>query len=286
MKSWNILYRGSLSSCNYSCDYCPFAKTKNTKEELESDRCEVERFVDWVTCKKREMSILFTPWGEALYHRYYRNALIQLSRLTHVRRVCIQTNLSAPLDDLAESCTDTLRLWATFHPSQTTLKSFAQKCRELLRYKLKFSVGIVGLKQHLEDMEQLRGELPEEVYLWVNAYKREGHYYDPSDLKRIQAVDPHFYINNERYQSFGKACTAGSTSFSVNGQGLARPCHFVSQELGNIYDDDFDSKLSARLCPAPTCGCYIGYIHRPELNLEQLYGDDLFSRIPRDWAKL
>ena len=40
-----ILYRGPLSSCNYSCNYCPFAKTKNTKAELAADTEKLNRFV-------------------------------------------------------------------------------------------------------------------------------------------------------------------------------------------------------------------------------------------------
>jgi DNA-binding CsgD family transcriptional regulator len=29
----DILYRGPLASCNYGCEYCPFAKRKDTREE-------------------------------------------------------------------------------------------------------------------------------------------------------------------------------------------------------------------------------------------------------------
>ncbi|GAA2645559.1 hypothetical protein GCM10009864_04710 [Streptomyces lunalinharesii] len=39
------------------------------------------------------LSVLFTPWGEGLVRSWYRRALVELSRLPHVRRVAIQTNL-------------------------------------------------------------------------------------------------------------------------------------------------------------------------------------------------
>jgi len=94
METWNILYRGSLSSCNYACTYCPFAKTANTREELLADERQLERFVAWVgTQSDRRMGILFTPWGEALLHRYYRRAMLALAAMPHVYRVAIQTNL-------------------------------------------------------------------------------------------------------------------------------------------------------------------------------------------------
>ena len=34
MVRYNILYRGPLSSCNYACDYCPFAKRAESRVEL------------------------------------------------------------------------------------------------------------------------------------------------------------------------------------------------------------------------------------------------------------
>jgi hypothetical protein len=40
--------RGPLSSCNYGCAYCPFAKHRETAAELAEDRRAVERFVAWV----------------------------------------------------------------------------------------------------------------------------------------------------------------------------------------------------------------------------------------------
>ena len=44
----SILYRGPLSSCNYACGYCPFAKRRETREELAADARALGRFVDWV----------------------------------------------------------------------------------------------------------------------------------------------------------------------------------------------------------------------------------------------
>ena len=66
-----ILYRGPLSSCNYDCWYCPFAKHHETATELNDDRQKLERFVEWVAKRddSDQISIFFTPWGEALTRR-------------------------------------------------------------------------------------------------------------------------------------------------------------------------------------------------------------------------
>ena len=280
MTHWHVYYRGSLSSCNYACGYCPFAKTRNTRQELLRDQGEVERFVDWVSGRSETLSILFTPWGEALGHRYYREALVELSGLPQVRRVSIQTNLSAPLWSLAAACRDTLTLWTTYHPGEVPRARFLARCRQLGEMGIRYSVGVVGMLEHLDEVEALRRELPPSVYLWVNAYKRVPDYYGAEALARLRAVDPLFDLNNRRHPSEGLACRAGQSHFTVDGQGQARRCHFVGEVLGNIYTSQPAEWLAPRLCPAQSCGCYIGYIHKPDLALETIYGEDLLGRIP------
>ncbi len=57
-----ILYRGPLSSCNYGCDYCPFAKHTETPEEHARDAQALQRFVDWVGGRASDrISVFFTP---------------------------------------------------------------------------------------------------------------------------------------------------------------------------------------------------------------------------------
>lgn len=286
MVTWSILYRGSLSSCNYACSYCPFAKRANTRAELARDFRELERFVDWVSGCSRELRLLFTPWGEALVHRAYRRALVRLSLLPRVRRVAIQTNLSAPVQDLA-GAGRSLALWASFHPSQVRLDRFLSRCRKLDELGLRYSVGVVGLREHFQAIEELRERLPRAVYLWVNAFKRSPDYYRPEEVERLARVDPYFRLNLPRYPSLDRACRAGETSFTVDGKGEVRRCHFVGEVLGNIYESDFEACLRARLCPAERCGCHIGYVHRPELRLEEVFGEDgLLERIPVRWPEV
>ena len=94
------------------------------------------------------MGILFTPWGEGLVHAYYRRIMTALSHLPQVSRVAIQTNLSAPLDDFATANRQTLALWTTYHPTETTLTRFLGRCRELNVMGIRYSVGVVGLREH------------------------------------------------------------------------------------------------------------------------------------------
>jgi MoaA/NifB/PqqE/SkfB family radical SAM enzyme len=277
----SILYRGSLSSCNYGCEYCPFAKRTNTTAELAQDKAELDRFVDWIdTNGNRNFGVLFTPWGEALIHRYYQVAIARLSQLSQVTKVAIQTNLSCNLDWVEDCNKQTLALWTTFHPTEVEIDRFIAQCYELDRRNVRYSVGIVGLKEHREAAQRLRQELAPDVYLWVNAYKRQVDYYTAADIELFTQIDRLFPINNRVYDTLYKPCRTGESVISVDGVGTIRRCHFIAEAIGNIYDGDLEKVLIPRNCPNRVCRCHIGYVHLPELNLDRVYGDGILERIP------
>ena len=278
----SIIYRGSLSSCNYGCEYCPFAKCTNTAIELANDKAELDRFVNWVSDRDPadKIGILFTPWGEALIHRYYQSAIAKLSHLPQVTKVAIQTNLSCDLDWVKDCNLDTLALWTTFHPTEVSIEQFLQQCRILDLHNVKYSVGIVGLKEHQHQAQLLRQQLDPDVYLWVNAYKRQLDYYTPEDIDLFTQIDPLFTINNQVYDTLGKPCRTGDKVITVDGQGTIRRCHFIPDSIGNIYDSNFEKSLFPRTCQNKVCRCHIGYVHLEELNLDKVYGDGILERIP------
>ncbi len=276
-----ILYRGPLSSCNYACTYCPFAKHHETRTELANDRRALGRFVDWVVGHpEHRLAVLFTPWGEALIRWWYQEALVRLTQQTHVSRAVIQTNLSCPLDWVERCHKDRLALWATFHPTEVARDRFIARCRELDHRGVRFSVGVVGLKEHADAIAALRRELPAHVYLWINAYKDRPEYYQEEEIQRLEAIDPLFRVNNQRHPSLGRACRAGHTVIAVDGAGTIRRCHFIKEPLGNLYEPGFKRVLSPRPCTNATCGCHIGYVHLEDLGLYATFGDGVLERIP------
>jgi MoaA/NifB/PqqE/SkfB family radical SAM enzyme len=277
-----ILYRGPLSSCNYGCDYCPFAKHAETAAELAEDRRALGRFVDWVAGRTGDaLSVLFTPWGEALIRRWYQEALARLTGLSQVKRAAIQTNLSCPLGWVEECDKRRLALWTTFHSSQVSRARFLARCLELDRRDVRFSVGAVGVKESYEEIRALRHELPPHVYLWVNALKRAGPgYYTEDDLRRFEEIDPLFRINTRHHPSRDRSCRAGRSVVSVDGDGTVRRCHFIKESIGNLYAAGFEQALVERPCTNDTCGCHIGYVHLDHLGLYPVFGDGILERIP------
>ncbi|NET37490.1 MAG: radical SAM protein [Cyanothece sp. SIO1E1] len=278
-----ILYRGPLESCNYDCSYCPFAKKKNTREELAFDRACLLKFENWISQQDREISLLFTPWGEALIRKYYQESLVRLSWLPNVKKVCIQTNLSCPLAWTAKANPKTFALWTTFHPTETTVDKFIGQCQQLVENNIHFSVGIVGKKENFSFIQTLKDQLPPTIYFWVNAYKRQANYYSATEQDWLQKIDPLFSFNNTIYETRGKGCEAGESSLSIDGEGNVTRCHFIKEHLGNIYQQSLDSMLRVRSCTNDCCRCYIGYINLKELDLSSIYSDRILERIPLNY---
>lgn len=276
-----LLYRGSLTSCNYSCSYCPFAKRRDTRATLARDAAEVQRFVDWVGQGDRPMRVLFTPWGEALVRRHYREAMLALAAMGHVTQVALQTNLSGPLGWLAQAPAGRLSLWCTYHPEQTPLPRFVARVQRLRALGVRHSVGVVARREHYEAIHALMAALPENTPVWLNAYDRRGPgYYTPDDLAWMEALDPWFRHNHAPGRSRGVACRAGSEVLSVDAAGDVQRCHFIPQRLGNLYTDPLDDLLAERPCSRIKCDCFIGYAHRRDLGIHEAFGDGVLARIP------
>ena len=276
-----ILWRGSLESCNYACAYCPFAKTSDDRAALRADRSALERFAGWVVERPYPVSILITPWGEALIRSYYRQQMKLLSNAANVRTIAVQTNLSCSLEWLRACDLGSIALWTTYHPGETPHQKFLAKIFQLEEWGIRYSVGVVGLNDHVPLIETLRAELPKDCYLWVNAFKRADDYYSPETLDRLAEIDPLFELNNRSYASRGHTCYSGETVISVLADGTARRCHFVKSPIGNIFDPEFENVLQPRTCPAQECRCHIGYSHLKSLDIRALFGDGFLERRPQ-----
>lgn len=279
-----ILYRGPLKSCNYTCYYCPFAKIQTSSQELEADRQALEKFTNWINSRLSDrISVMFTPWGETLIHRHYQNAIISLSHLSHLEKVVIQTNLSCCLNWLDQCHTERIALWCSFHPGQVERDTFLDKCLELDRQGIRFSVGAVAVKEHKDAIQALRRQLPKHIYFWLNAYKHIPNYYTEDDMYFFESIDPFFRINTKVYASQGRVCRCGESVISVYGSGDIQRCHFIKEPIGNIYTSAIEEVLQKRPCTSPTCHCHIGYVHMNELNLYELFQDGILERIPCKW---
>jgi MoaA/NifB/PqqE/SkfB family radical SAM enzyme len=273
-----ILYRGELSSCNYTCNYCPFTKNQDDRVILARDTNQLTRFVKWVSACSHPVSVFFTPRGEALIHRHYQVAVKQIGGLARIRRIAIQTNLSLSMRKIEKCASNKLALWCSYHPAQVLRRTFVNKCISLLNIGIPFSVGVVGNRSDLNEIRLLRKKLPEQIYLWINANRNEQADYSPQELAEFRSIDPLFDYNLPIYPSKGQRCYSGNKVISVDGHGNVQRCHFVTTSLGNLYDGSFQP--TSAYCPNTTCDCHIGYVHMPKLRLYEIFKEGLLERRP------
>ena len=223
-----MLYRGPLASCNYDCPYCPFAKRRDTAGAAarRPGRAGAVHRLGGARTTDERLSVLFTPWGEGLTRRWYRDAMVTLSHLPHVR----------PGGDPDQPGRPAWTGWPTptghgWRCGRRTTRGrspgtgSSPAAPRLAALGVRYSVGVVGLPEHLTEARALRAALPDEVYLWVNA--AEGTATTPTRRRRWTALDPLFGYSVRPHPSPGRPCHAGETAISVRGDGTVRRCHFV-----------------------------------------------------------
>lgn len=277
-----FIYRGFLESCNYTCYYCPFSKKRLSINEQNEDEKALFKFINWIDQNfYSDISVFFTPKGEALIHSWYKEAIILLSHSVEIKKVVIQTNLSMDLQWLEKADISKVVLWCTYHPDIADRKSFLDKSNYLHSIGISHSVGIVGVKEHFDEIEAVRKELNDNIYLWINAYKSIKEYYTDQEISVLSSIDPLFTKNLQVYKSKGLQCRCGESVFSIDGNGDVKQCHFVNDIIGNIYNDDINNlRKKQSFCPNDTCHCHIGYVHMYDLNLYNIYFDNVLGRIP------
>jgi hypothetical protein len=163
-----------------------------------------------------------------------------------------------------------------------TRERFLARCATLDELGVRYSVGVVGLPEHLDEARSLRTVLRPDVYLWVNA--ADGHTYDAVAEAAWTAIDPHFGYSVRPHASAGHECRAGESALSVLGDGTVRRCHFVPTPLGNLYDGSYQAALRPRPCENAFCDCHIGYVHLKRLPLYEIFAGGVLERIPATWG--
>lgn len=296
MSRGEVLYRGSLKSCNYHCSYCPFSKHRSSERELERDRREWFRFVESLTDRMGGensqalateqggfRALMVAPYGEALIHRWYWEGLAAVSRTERMEAVGAQTNLSFPLEKSLEyyrstgGRLDKLRLWATFHPEMVCPEDFAQKCRQVWEAGVILSVGAVGAPEYLGSAQRLRALLPKEIYLWINKMDGLRRDYTEAETKAFLELDPYFWQELLPVPAEVEQCRE---RLFVESGGRMRACNIARAMAGNWYGEDRSCGVPPH-CGRKVCSCYLAYGGRADYVNQILFGPHPIFRIPR-----
>lgn len=250
-------YRGYLTSCNYSCEYCPFSKRNMTAEQEKKDRQALEKFLCQMEAETEEHALQIVPYGEALVHPYYWEALAKFSRIKTEAYTGCQTNLSFPVEQMLSLFTSCggvkrkLRLWCTFHPSMTSVDAFAGQCRKLGQEGIAYCAGAVGDPEALSCIQKLREELPEEVYVWINRMEGRRTRYSDEEIQKFQEIDPYFLLELQHLRADSNQCRH---SVFQEAEGDRYFCNLHAAQAGRASDNPS--------CKRKECSCYLAYCNR------------------------
>lgn len=280
-------YRGSLNFCNYSCSYCPFAKQKYSKSCLNKDKAQWERFVSFMEKRQQEKAsnsfhgmdeqreelgaVLVVPYGEALLHDYYWEGLARLSKLPFLEYIGAQSNFSFSVEEklsVFEAChgeKEKLRLWGTFHPEMVGMEEFLAVCNRLDAASVNYCIGAVGVPAQLYMLKELREQLLQKHYLFINRMDGLNRSYTEEELAAFTAIDPYFPLELMKHASGKGGC---ANSCFVTGNGDVYGCAVSRQRLGNLYAaPDEEKQTQQKPCSKKWCDCYLAYnnLHEKEL---------------------
>ncbi|MDR2869015.1 MAG: STM4011 family radical SAM protein [Deferribacteraceae bacterium] len=307
-----IYYRGFLKSCNFACDYCPFAKKACTSKELAKDKAALLRFYETIAEMANIETIFIIPYGEAMIHPYYHEILVKISKLPHIKHVSIQSNLSWPVEqvlqtfDAMQADISKIHFWLTYHLaakpvigetwSNDTTRSvvtFLQKCLALHEHGLRFCVGSVAksgdildnqfgeppLNVNIAALGWLKNRLPADTYFWLNALEGANVQYSDEEIAAFTELDPLFPLELNNIKADSGLCDAGEKSIFVKANGDIYPCILSKQALGNLYENTFE-KLTT--CKCKLCSCYLAYSCRRDIvELNEFMGEGKAIRLPK-----
>ncbi len=239
---------------------------------MQQDKEELFRFVNRLADCEFYGAVQVVPYGEAMIHEYYWEALAQLSMLSGVEAVGAQTNLSFPVEKMisvykeAGGAVKKLRLWGTFHPEMVSLDGFLVSCDKLVQMGVRFCVGSVGVPENIPLLRELRRRLDQSVYLWVNKMDGLRRNYTSEEVMELQEIDEYFQLELRHCSADVTRC---KDTILVDGTGMCYPCNICKNSVGNIYETSFSEVFLAKgkmnACGRKECDCYIAYSNRSEI---------------------
>lgn len=275
MRELELLYRGSLKSCNYQCSYCPFSKRRMSERELKRDQEQWEQFVRTMeenADRLKIRSLMVIPYGEALIHAWYWEGLGRLGAIPGIQATGAQTNLSFSVSESLKCLKEAggkcekLYLWATFHPEMVSVEAFSETCRTLLQEGIHLCAGAVGVPKNIRLLQELRAALPGDLYLWINRMDGLRRSYTREETEQFLEIDP--YFTRELAEVSADPGQCGNRLFvEDSGKGTVKLCNI--------------SRDSPPGCGRNRCSCYLAYGGRRDLLNQVLFGPHPLFRIPR-----
>ena len=231
-------------------------------------------FIENTKFLKEPHAVQIVPYGEALIHEYYWQAMASLSQIETQDYTGCQTNLSFPIEkmlniyDRYRGKREKLRLWCTFHPSMTTVDDFVEQCNKLKAADISFCAGMVGDPEEIPALLELRRKLPDSIYLWINKMDGLKNRYTPEEIEIFQNTDPYFFLQLKHRKADLTKCRH-SVFHEADGREFFCNLHASSK------------RTACDGCGRKECNCYLAYCNRKDIDELLFFEPYPAFRIPR-----
>lgn len=277
-------------TCNYKCSYCTAAQSidnrlgKFSRAATEEGMENIIKFFD----ERGQWHILYAG-GEPTIHPHFIELTKRLSQNHYIR---MATNNSMNEEKLQRFVREIDPLRFDYiqcslqeeDEDEERLMKFLERAKVLKENKFKVFVTYVAVPDRLELVEKyyelfMGNGIPFVIQPFRGKYN--GLVY-PQDYSLDQKDFLDKYMISAMYRSlldtsdrkpFGKACNAGYNRLYIDGiSGNIYKCLLeVSNDIGNIYENNVKLSEKPEKCNAKTCTC----IFEPHLEIEELLYKDL-----------
>lgn len=259
--------------CNYRCSYCYLDHdNRDAKGEARGVRA-WQRTMERIIKIKRPLYLAIGTEGEPLVVKPFFDLLRQISPLEHVKGIWFPTNLSRPIEEIAEGVDiSKLGLTASLHPSEfsdhdRSLNNFLSRCEWVRENGGDVVINFILTPGQFDLFPAYRWIARERgIPMTANVFKGvyQGKSYPESYTEEEHALFKEFFEDRPLVHEFmsgrssrGVPCNAGRDLIHVEAaRGAVWNCPFAMEPMGSIWDDDFSVRNCSSPCTTDWCECH------------------------------
>lgn len=267
--------------CNYRCSYCYLDHDGRNAQAEERAFRSWDRIMDRLVQIPRPLVLAIGTEGEPLTVKPFWDTLRRLSKFDHVRGFWFPTNLSRPIEKLAEGVdVSKLGLTASLHPSEfrdhdRDLDAFFARCEWVRENGGHVVINFILTPNQFDLFPAYRWAARKRgIPMTANVFKGmwNGASYPESYTPEDHAKIREFFSDRPLVHEFmsgrssrGVACHAGQDMVHVHAvTGQVVNCPFAQEPLGSIWDDELTIRDSSSPCSTDWCRCHwtIGFMEQ------------------------
>lgn len=286
-------YNGRYAHCNYACPYCYVATSVNKGMHFKFDIDTWEKAFE-KHFGSRE-TIFYFSYGEPLMGGNLFYEILEMIGRHPNWEARMTSNVSVNLDRLLNTTlakSKRLNINASFHPTQTSVEQFIEKCDEIRRAGIEPSIVYVMYPEQIDDFEEkyLPAFRVHGYRVHIRAFRGlyKGRKYPQAySNEQWEKTAKYMDTGNFKYQlhavnGLGRVSFLGMTHILVDNCGKIEMCdsYVGDRHYGNVFDESIHLDVAPQpfpgLVPLAAVDDIADYF---EIGYDELTGNNINSYI-------